>query len=114
MKRKGGIAFIVALVIGITLLGIVIFIVYEVLKGGSWDCVKCKTEFTAWCTNCFLVNALTTTTPSEGSEWVDGTEMGQELYECVVACSYWVGATGADQNCMRAEDPCRPFIIYTE
>jgi len=105
--------FLIAVIIGIILLGIVIFILYDVFKGGSWDCAKCKTEFTTWCTNCFLANIKTTTTPTSGSEWQDGGELGKELYECVRKCNYWPSATSVNQDCVNAEDACKPFILYT-
>ena len=107
MIGRAGIPFLVAVIVGIILLAVVIFFVYEALKRGTWDCVKCKTQFTTWCLTCYRANV--------GMDvWSGGDQLGDDLYECVKNCGYWPSVSGANQRCENAKDPCDPFILYTE
>ena len=103
MKRVA-VPYLVAIIILIIIAAIVIFLIYVVIKEGGWDCTKCKTQFTVWCSECYLTNVDTTS-------WIGGNELGQELSECVNACDYWSGA-GVEQDCAGAEVYCKGMIIY--
>ncbi len=106
MIGRVGTGFVVAVVVGIVLLTIFIFLAYKASKTESWDCVKCKTEFTTWCSMCFTVNA-------GKDDWSLGGNLGEDLAKCLNDCGYWPGtATGDD--CTNAETACEPFILFTE
>lgn len=98
------IPYLVAIIILIVIAAVVIFLIYMAIKQGGWDCTKCKTQFTTWCTECYLANV-------DKANWAGGNELGGELSECVDACGYWSGA-GTNQDCMGAEDYCKGMIIY--
>lgn len=97
--------YLVAIVILIIIAVIVIFLIYVIMREGSWDCTKCKTQFTTWCSECYLANV-------GNDDWSGGNNLGDELFMCVVNCGYWPNPTGPNQRCENAEEPCTGMIIY--
>ncbi len=104
MNGDVSIGYVIAIIIAIIAMAIIIYIVYDVLRGGSWDCAKCRTQFTTWCLDCYRSNV---TTP-----WSGGPNLGDSLYECVKKCNYWPSASGSNQDCQNAEVPCKNFLLY--
>jgi len=105
MTGSIGVPYLIGIIIAVIALAIIIFVVYEVLRGGSWDCVKCKTQFTTWCLDCYRANVNMT-------DWGGGNKLGSDLYNCVNKCGYWSSASDPNQDCQNAEDACKPLILY--
>jgi len=100
------IPYIIALILGIIILGIIIYMVYKAWQGGSWDCVECKAKFTTWCSECYMTNM------GKGA-WTGGNKLGEDRYNCVKACGYWSSPpeTVDNQDCTGAENPCQSIGV---
>jgi len=96
--------FLVAFIIGVIVLAIAILLIYYVVEGGSWDCKKCRAQFTTWCSECFVVNV-------NEEEWIEGTKLGEKLSNCVKECGIWTSAS-AESDCQGAEETCKPFNVF--
>jgi hypothetical protein len=99
------IPYSITLIIGVIILAIAILLIYLTMRGGSWDCQKCRTQFATWCSKCFLDNADQTT-------WMGGSKLGEGLGNCVGECGFWTGASGSDQDCTGAEQACKPMNVF--
>ena len=96
--------FLIAFIIGIIILAIAILLIYYSVEGGSWDCKKCRTQFTTWCSECFVANV-------NEEDWTGGKKLGEELSKCVKECEIWASAS-AESDCGGAKDVCKPFNVF--
>jgi hypothetical protein len=100
------IPYLITLIIGVIILAIGVLLIYLAMKGESWDCQKCRTQFATWCSNCYLKNTKETT-------WIEsGSKLGKTLYDCVTKCGFWTGASGEGQECEGAQDACKPMNVF--
>jgi len=107
MKGKIAVRFLLAMFIAIILIVVAVYLIYVSIRGGNWNCTKCKTEFTVWCSKCYVEHAADQTT------WDGGPELGDDLYECINDCGFWTSASGPDQRCNNdAKEPCKVMGVY--
>lgn len=105
MYMKGvAVPYIVALLLGILVLSIIVYIVYKFVVKSPLSCQECLAEFTVWCSKCYLVNYPHT------DDWLNpGTGMSDELKECVKPerC----GLSDPKDDCIGAQEVCKTVGI---
>jgi hypothetical protein len=101
------IPYLIALILGVIILAIAVYLIYKSIKNGGLDCQDCRSKFVAWCSGCSLIPG-NMGKPS----WTEkGSELGKTLYDCVTKCGFWTGASGSDQNCAGAQDTCKAMGV---
>ena len=81
MKKGLAVPYIIAIILGIIILAICVYLIYKAISGDKIDCQECKARLTTWCSICYL------------SGWDKDYELGEELSECVNDCGFWTGTT---------------------
>ena len=100
MKNKGiAVDTILLLLVGIIVVGIIIFLVYKYVLGPQLGEPECKAKAISWCSNC------------KNAEWL-GTApiMSTELQNC--ADKFFIGID-ADKKCDSNKLWCAGFIGQT-
>ncbi len=97
--------YVIAILLGVIVLAVAIYIIYKVVTEGALECEECRAKFTGWCSTCYLANS------ADPANWQnEGSELGDELYECVkTKCNIWSNPSGANQKCNsnNAQDACK-------
>jgi len=100
-KRKGiAIQTILMLLVGILVVGIIVYMVYRYFVGAPLNEQECRSRAITWCTGCKNSNAGVT-----GDWTAAGSAPGNDLDTC--AGTYF---GGAPTNCLDAQDWCAAFI----
>ncbi len=103
-KSKGdfSIKIFLALVIGILLLGVVIYTLFFHSKEASFDCKMCASKFTQWCQECVVDNW--------GKDpWDVIVDMKDDLKDCKEEC---LGIT--DNECPQLKEMCRRYVFVPD
>ncbi len=91
--------YIVALLLGIIVLGIIVYLVYlHIILKQPLSCQECGAKFVNWCAKCFL------------KEWGGDNEMDEELKDCVPRCNLGIAREGGNE-CVGAEEDCKAVGI---
>ena len=89
---------LVAIILGVILVVVFVYLVYFYPKESKLNCSLCKSQFTYWCSAC------STTTPDP---WVD-VEMSDDLRECIKnGCLEGIKETN---NCIENKYQCKSYI----
>jgi len=94
MKRGMTVSFLLVIVLGIIILSIMVYVIYEVGIQSPLICERCKASFVTWCSQCLGLN------------WTGGSAMDLELSECVKKCGYGSGGMACDNS----KDECKTVI----
>jgi len=72
---------LVAILIGLIVLAIFVYLVFFYSKGSSLGCHFCKSEFAEWCQKCAVAEGNWNRT-----NWPNNVEMSEDLEECMLDC----------------------------
>lgn len=95
MKRGDvAISHVIALTLGLIVLSVIIYFLYQNITNTQIDCQRCAAELTSWCARCYM------------SDWSGGPTMSDYLKGCIDECNL-----GSSQVCdSSAESFCKPYI----
>ena len=93
MQKGIAIQTILLLVIGIFVVGILVYLMYRYTSGTTIDCAGCQAKFINWCTLC-TSGATTKSCSNDWRQVADGGEcppnlggfMTEDLFECADKC----------------------------
>jgi len=95
------IPYVVALLLGIMVLLIAIYVIYKYVVGSSpLSCSECRAHLSTWCSDCYLENY------PKDTGWSGGHKMSDELKDCIRRCE--IG--DEKDNCAGAETLCKGYI----
>jgi len=87
---------IIAIVIGVIVIAVFVYLVFFYGKESDLDCGLCRSRFTLWCSEC------STTTPNPWGQ----VEMSRDLKECIEECL----GLGPDSTCNDLKNQCKSYI----
>ena len=97
MKRGDvAISHVIAIVLGMIVLGVIIYFLYQNITNTQIDCQRCAAELTSWCARCYMSN------------WGRGPGMSDYLESCIVECNL----ASSPYTCDTAQSFCNPYVPF--
>lgn len=119
LADKGAISvkLLIAVVIGIIVLAVVVYLMFFYTGESSLDCHLCSSMFAEWCQKC-LTELYNWNRTLNGLPWVNNIDKSDELKECLDTCTNIDLDPGPDGTCNELQDECEKYIymppvIYT-
>lgn len=107
-RTKGDISVqaLVAIVIGIIVLAVVVYLMLFYSKESSFDCRLCSSKFTEWCQKC-LSESTNWNRSISGLNWVNDVPKSDELKECLSECTN----IDPSDDCPALFEECKKYIF---
>ncbi len=109
--NKGDISIntLVAIVIGIILLAVFVYLMLFYSKESSLDCRMCSSRFAEWCQKCLTAEGNWEKT-LRGEPWQEDVPKSDELKECLETCT---DITPSD-DCETLRKECKKYIYIPD
>ena len=103
MSKGIAIETILLLLVGIIVVGVIVYLVYTYATGKTLSAYECRAKMVSWCTNCFNV-------ASGSSTWPDNVNpLPTEISTCL---SDTMGITlAANSHCSDGQATCKNFGV---
>jgi len=100
--KKGDISTttLVAIILGVILAAVFVYLVYFYPKQSNLDCSLCKSKFAYWCSECATAEY----------PWATDVEMSKELIECIDDCIAPSGSSYKSESCSNLKNACKSYI----